>query len=773
MKHLFLSHHKLTLCLSVILLLISTWLPAQIITTVAGSDLKGDGGAATAACLNGPSGVTVDKNGAVYIADQENNRIRKVSTNGIISTVAGSYLSRNSLFNGDGGPATSAFLGNPNSVIVDDSGNLYISEQSAGIIRKISTSGIITTVAGNGRSDPFEAGDGGPATAASLIGPTGIALDAAGNLYIADFYNNRIRKVSTSGIITTVAGDGNRNFNGDGGVATRASLYNPTGVAVDAAGNIYIADQGNCRIRKIDANGIITTIAGNNSRGFSGDGGVATAASLNNPTSVIVDEYGNIYITDSVNQRVRRVSTDGIITTVVGNGLRRSTGDGGLATEASLNNPVSTAFDNNGNLYIALQDGHQIRKVSSDGIITTVAGNGYISFSGDGGLATSASLYNPFGVTTDSSDNLYITDLFNRRIRKVSPDGIITTVAGNGNAGFSGDGGLATATTLNGVYNMIVDAAGNLYMADSFNHRVRKVSSSGIITTIAGNGSAGFSGDNGPAILASLNKPADVAMDRSGNLYIAELDNHRIRKIDSNGIITTVAGNGNTSFSGDGGLATAAGLNSPAKIIVDRNNNLYMADQYDHRIRKVSPDGIITTIAGNGNAGFSGDGDLATAASLNSPTGMALDNGNNLYVADLLNHRIRKVSSGGIITTVVGSDSVGTRGDGGLATAASLVYPSGVALDRRGNFYIADEGGNGSYRIRKVTSLVTVSIMSVKDGNWSNASTWNCNCVPTLDDVVTISNGHKITVNQAVYIQALKQLGTLLFDASGSITFRK
>ncbi|MVM31720.1 hypothetical protein GO755_16855 [Spirosoma sp. HMF4905] len=908
MKRFLRAHHKLTLCLSAILLFISTWLPAQIITTVAGSNLKGDGGPATTACLNNPSGVAVDKNGAVYIADQGNNRIRKVPINGIITTVAGNGYSGGRI-SGDGGPATATFLTGATSVVVDDSGNLYISEQYTSHIRKVSTNGIIKTIAGNGRaSNPFEVGDGLAATDASLAYPAGIALDAAGNLYIADQYNNRIRKIDSHGIITTVAGDGNRSsvVLGDGGDATHASLDTPTGVAVDKAGTIYIVDTGHYRVRKVDSKGIITTIEAN----------------LRNPTSVAVDDTGNLYIADSWSGLVRKISTTGVISTVAGNGSNNYGEDGTLATETSLANPVGVTLDANGNLYITLQYGNRIRKVSTDGIITTVAGNGYSSFSGDGGLATAASLYNPFSVATDSNDNLYITDLFNHRIRKVSSNGIITTVAGNGSSGFSGDGGLATAATLAGAYNVIVDGTGTIYIADLFNHRIRKVSASGIITTIAGNGSSGFSGDDGPATEASLNKPASVALDRLGNLYIADLDNHRIRKIATDGIITTVVGNGVAGFSGDGGAATAASLNSPANVLVDSNNNLYIADQYDHRIRKVSASGIITTVAGNGSSGFSGDGGLATAANLNNPTGLALDRLGNLYIADLYNHRIRKVSSDGIITTVVGSDSIDSGGDGGLATAASLIEPSGVALDRYGNLYIADEGGI-DYRIRKVSVPNTVSInpanlaaacsnsafsltavalgfipssyawssqptglsasgstpsfsapsvnspttytltvtaidgsisattsttltinptpgvaitgtpsltigngqsttltasgattyswstsattpfivvnatgiysitgttngcsaqtsvtlsgsiVSVQDGNWSNPSTWNCGCEPTLYDIVTISNGHKVTVSQAVQTQVLKQFGILLFDVGGRISFWK
>jgi sugar lactone lactonase YvrE len=677
---------------------------SQTINTVAGGG-AGDGGPATSANLNDPASLALDASGNLYIADLGNVRIRKVDAAlGIITTVAGNGVFG---FAGDGGAATSASLNSPAGVALDASGNLYIAEYANHRIRKVdAATGIITTVAGNG-INTF-AGDGGAATSASLSHPNGVALDASGNLYIADYGNSRIRKVAAAtGIITTVTGNGVFGFAGDGGAATSASLSSPIGVALDGSGNLYIVDYLNHRIRKVTAaTGIITTVAGNGSPAFAGDGGAATSASLNYPSGVALDASGNLYIADYFNRRIRKVTAaTGIITTVAGNGSFGFAGDDGAATSASLERPTGVALDASGNLYIADTFNYRIRKVdAASGIITTVAGNGNATFAGDGGAATSASLYGPTGVALDASGNLYIADRSNQRIRKVdAASGIITTVAGNGFSGFAGDDGAATSASLNEPFGVALDASGNLYIADNYNHRIRMAdAASGIITTVVGNGFSGFAGDDGAATSASLYFPTGVALDASGNLYIADPRTQRIRKVDAaSGIITTVAGNGVLGFAGDGGPATSANLASPSGVALDASGNLYIADIGNERIRKVdAASGIITTAAGSGVLGFAGDDGAATSASLASPWGVALDASGNLYIADYFNHRIRKVdATTGIITTVAGNGTATFAGDGGAATSANLNYPVGVAVDASGNLYIADFRNQ---RIRKV-----------------------------------------------------------------------
>jgi len=352
------------------------------------------------------------------------------------------------------------------------------------------------------------------------------------------------RAQAQGGIVTTVAGNGPScdmvracgAYSGDGGPATAASLNLPDGVAVDASGNLFIADSWNNRIRKVSPGGIITTVAGTGPvctfaacGGFSGDGGLATAASLNTPTSVAVDASGNLFIADYGNNRIRKVSPNGIVTTVAGDGIQRFSGDGGPAASASLYDPVRIAVDASGNLFIADTGNERIRKVSPGGTITTVAGNGTQGFSGDFGPATSASLYAPEGIAVDGSGDLFIADYGNSRIRKVSPGGVISTVAGNGTQALSGDGGPAASASLQNASSLAVDASGNLFILDDVD--VREVWASGTITTIAGDGDAGFSGDGGAAITASFNNPFGIAMDASGNLFIADTSNNRIREI--------------------------------------------------------------------------------------------------------------------------------------------------------------------------------------------------------------------------------------------------
>jgi hypothetical protein len=315
---------------------------------------------------------------------------------------------------------------------------------------------------------------------------------------------------------------------------------------------------------------------------------------------------------------------------------------------------------------------------TSGGTINTVAGVGMGGYSGDGGAAWMAQLNSPFGVAVDSGGNLYIADTLNHRVRKVDASGNISTVAGNGTDGYSGDGGAAASAQLNKPFGVAVDSGGNLYIADTFNHRVRKVDASGNISTVAGNGTAGYSGDGGAAASAPLNKPYGVAVDSGGNLYIADTFNHRIRKVDASGNISTVAGTGTAGNPGEGEFATSANIKYPYGVAVDSGGNLfYVADDGSSRVRKVDASGKISTVAGNGTAGYSGDGGAAASAKLYLPYGVAVDSGGNLYIADTLNHRVRKVDASGNINTVAGNGTGGYSGDGGAAASAQLNLPYG------------------------------------------------------------------------------------------------
>lgn len=450
-------------------------------------------------------------------------------------------------------PGVAATLASPQGVVSDSAGNLYIAATQLDSVFKLDLTGTLTRVAGTGV--PGYSGDGGAATSAALNQPAGIALDNSGNLYIADTNNFRIRKVSSAGIITTVAGTGNCCFSGDGATAVSANLYYPSGLAVSPAGALYISDTWNHRVRMVNTSGIISTIAGNGTQGYSGDGGTATSAMLNVPTGVAVDASGNVYICDRYNQRVRKISA-GLITTIAGIGTAGFSGDGALATSAMLNYPMGLTVDASANLYIADTSNNRIRKLATNGVISTVAGNGNYGYSGDGAVATSASLEGPQGVATDVSGDLYIADTSNGRVRKVSVSGIITTSAGGGNGGDGGAGVLAQFSLPQSVTS---DNAGNIYIADTSGNRVREILAGGTVTPVAGNGIPGNSGDGLAATSAELNSPWSVAVDASSNLYISDTNNCRIRKVSTSGTITAFAGNG-CYFGGDGGQASGAGL---------------------------------------------------------------------------------------------------------------------------------------------------------------------------------------------------------------------
>ena len=343
--------------------------------------------------------------------------------------------------------------------------------------------------------------------------------------------------------------------------------------------------------------------------------------------------------------------------------------------------------------------------LAAPGDITTVAGNGTAGFSGDNQLATAAQLNNPLNVAVDGSGNLFIVDFSNNRIRKVDGNGTITTVAGTGTAGFNGDNQSATAAQLNQPRGVAVDGSGNLFIADSYNNRIRKVDGNGTITTVAGIGTQGSNGDNQSATAAQLYQPVGVTVDGSGNLFIADSFNSRIRKVNSAGIITTIAGGGNQPVS-DGVVATTVQLANPAGVAVDNNGNVFIADTNRHSIRKVDSNGIITTVAGNDTQGFNGDNQPATAAQLFFPESVVVDGRGNLFIADSGNNRVRKVDGNGIITTVVGTGVGGFNGDNQLATTAQINYPYGIAIDGSGNLFISDINNN---RIREVSPVAPIA----------------------------------------------------------------
>ncbi|MES2390975.1 MAG: Ig-like domain repeat protein [Acidobacteriota bacterium] len=801
---------------------------AQIINTV----LSSGAGATGTAQLNNPYGVALDGAGNLYVADGSNNVIRKVTPAGTSSIVAGTLgvaCASGKNLCGDNSAATSAQLSLPVNTVVDAQGNLYIADRADNRVRLVNaTTGVITTIAGtgticsNGTATTAPCGDSGLATAAQLSGPSGLALDTAGNLYIADTGDNRVRKVVIgTGVISTIAGSGTAGYDHDNVPGTTAELNAPYAVAADLSGNVYIADRANNRIREVAAGtGIITTVAGTGTDGYDTDNQLATSAALSGPFGVGTDSVGNVYVTDTGNNRIREVAVaTGVITTVAGNGKLCTValdalaiapcGDGGLATSALLHSPYGTVVDPIGNLYIADRANERVRVVNTTlgnvlfpatalgasstavtisllintagttinsitvagsqggsqeyvvsapslpsnasagtiysftvtftpaypgvravplqvnssagtfvlglagtgvgpevaltpGTISALAGTGTAGYSGDGGAAVGAQLHAPSKETIDSAGNLYVADTANNVIREISASGVITTFAGTGVQGYSGDTGLASAAKLNQPGGVAIDAAGNLYIADTANNVIREVSAAGVITTVAGTGAAGYSGDGRSGISAKLNAPSGIAVDALGNLYIADTGNNVIRELTVLGTITTIAGTGNPGYSGDNGLPTVAQLRAPTAVVVDGTGNVVFADTGNSVVREVTPLGVVKTIAGTGIPGSSGDNGLAISAQLSAPSAVAVDSGGDVYIADAVGARIRRITAAtGVISTVAGDGATGSAGDNGPANAAEFSGPTGIALDGLGKLFVADTN-NQSIRVINV-----------------------------------------------------------------------
>jgi sugar lactone lactonase YvrE len=766
----------------------------SFIYTVAGTGAwgySGDGALATSARLNNPNGVAVDPLGNLYIADWGNNVVRKVTAaTGIITTIAGTGIPAHS---GDGGMATSAELWQPQSVTVDPAGNLYIAESGDSVVRKVDTNGVISTFAGGGNGSSGSptgatfSGFGGlacdslgnvfiadefqlwkvPVSAAtitllagfstnagfSLIG--GIAVDNGGNIFVSD--SSVVRKVDPANNITIVAGSLTSFTYGDGLPATSVRLQSPHGVAVDHSGNLYIADTFDQEVRRVDAqSGIITRYAGSMTGALGGDGDPAISLGLSYPQGLTIDSSGNLYVVDSGNLRIRKITVPAAPPTIQAAPPSFSLAAGSYSGPQTLNITDSTpgsaiymsfgiyAPSTNGEGYlgpldvtgsatvsaVAVAPGYLPSNIATStytlptpaaSVITAVAGSNTYGFSGSGGLATNAQFATPSAITFDAGANMYIADWTNHAVWKVtSATGIITLVAGTGTAGYTGDNGLATAAELHNPTGVAVDKAGNLFIADSANNRVRKVAAgTGIISTIAGPGTSGTLGDGGLATSAFLSLPTNLLFDPAGNLYIADYSNERVRKITTaTGIISTVAGGGiPVSGVGDGGPATSA-LVLPIAMALDKAGDLFIADRNFGFIRRVdAATGIITTVAGGGTLFSAADGIPATSIPIN-PQGVAVDGNGNIYFPDDIPFKVRRVDAAtGILTTAAGNGYYGYSGNGSAATMATFFSLGGIAFDPSGNLYIADQY---NYVVRKVTiPAVKGPVFSLAGGTYN------------------------------------------------------
>ena len=781
--------------------------PAGVVTTFAGtgSTTFADGAGASAT-FNQPHGITIDSAGNLYVADYNNNRIRKIDTSGNVSTLAGNGTATS--VDGNGGGAT---FNRPRDIAIDSAGNLYVTEQSANRIRKIDTNANVTTFAGT--TGGYVDADG---TNARFNGPRGITIDSAGVLYVADGGNQVIRKIDTSANVTTFVGNKTTIVTFKNGVGTNANFTTFEGLTLDSAGNLYIADKDNQCIRKVTPEGVVTTFSGfgltpgyndggwfnrpsglatdwdgivyvtdeNNNRirnitpegvvnTLSGSGGAGAtnstllSSTFNKPYSVALDSVKNFYITDTASHRIRKITyATGIVTSFAGNGSVGSTN--GASGSTSFNILRGITVDLLGNLYVSEEEGHRIRKLTSAGVSTTLAGTG--SAGSADGSGTTASFNKPFGVVADLFGNVYVSDTYNHRIRRITSNGIVTTLAGSTQ-------GFADGTGTNALFNfpetITIDPLGILYVTEEGGHRVRKITPDGIVTTLAGTGSSGFA--NGAGLSATFNIPAGITVNRFRNAYVSETGNHAVRKIadvytlpDNNGVVTTFAGNTSTSFVNANGIG--ATFNNPTGVAVDSAGNVYIADYTNHRIRKITPDGVVSTLAGSGTATFA-DG-TGAAASFNNPRGIAVDSVGSVYVGDYSNNRIRKITSAGVVTTLAGSATAGSLDATG--TNAQFRNPWGVALDSAGTVYVADYT---NHRIRKVTfdgvvtTLAGNGTASSVDGSGTNATFNNPRGieVDSAGNVYTTEGNRIRKITRAGVTTTLAGSGTAAFaDGSGA-----
>jgi uncharacterized protein (TIGR03437 family) len=659
---------------------------------------------ALSALLNTPSAVVADTNGNVFVALKGTHQVVRIDSAKVVWLVAGNGAVGSI---GDGGPAKSATLSLPSALAVDAAGNLYIADSALNRVRVVGSDGVIRNFAGTGQAG--STGDGGPATAATLSNPSAIAFDSSGNLYIADTGNNIIRMVMPGGTISTFAGNRGKGSGGNGGLATHASLNGPAGVIADRSGDVYIADTGNLWIRKVTG-GTITLYAGYDPSTASPFGGGDPTNPLNanliSPTSLALDSSGSLYFVEYGAARVEVITPDDSkIANYAGTGTGGSEGDLGLAVSANLN-VLGICMDPNNNLIVADGVSYKVREVfASTGIVNTIAGSGNASYTPRGVAVRQGVLY-----FVDNGSN-------NNRIWAYDPaSGQISSFAGTGQAGFSGDNGAATSALLRAPLGIAFDGAGNLYIADTGNNRVREVYvSNGTIATIAGNGTASTTGDGGLAVNAAVNQPAAVAVDASGNIFIAERSGQVVREIATSGVINTVAGTaGVAGFpSSETGVALQQYLNIPQGLMVDAGGGLLIADSGNNRIRRWTRDGNITTVAGSGSGGNTGDGGPATSATLRSPAGVTVDSTGNLYIADTNNNAIRRVDTNGLISTVAGNGTAGYNGDGSPATAYEFSGPTALVPGSGCNLFIAD---TANLRIRQLWPAVNYTIASNPPG---------------------------------------------------------
>ena len=746
--------------------------PAGVVSLFAGTvGTTGSGnGTGTSATFNNPTGVAVDPSGNVYVADSYNNMIRKITPAGVVTTFAGNI--------GGGvndGVGVLASFNTPYGVATDASGNVYVSDSGNNLIRMITPAGVVTLLAGDrdGYDNVYPGNSDGVGTAASFTAPNGLIADGAGNLYVADQGNNLIRKIviSTATVSTLAGGDSP----GTDGPGTMAGFNAPYAVAVDAQGNVYVADAYDFLIRVVTPAGVVSTLAGTAFVNGAQDG-IGTAASFYEPTGVAINAQGELYVADTQNNSVRKVETLGyIISPALPAGLAMA-GTGTISGTPTAPSPSTdytvTAYNTSGasapavvnitvldatlsklttstgtlnpafsaastvyvinvpytttNIAVTPTDaqststikvnGATVLSGSASGTLNLATGSNTISIvvNAQDGSTTTYQVYvvraQPATPVPDITYNSPQTYFVGTAITSLSPTNTggavpantyqqVTTFAGSGNAGAANLTG--TSATFNAPTGVATDLQGNVYVADQMNNLIRKITPAGVVSTLAGGGAV--QGADGTGTAASFNNPDGVATDAQGNVYVADFGDSKIRVITPAGVVTTLAGSPeNAGGYADGPAATAL-FNQPTGVAVDLYNNVYVVDYGNNMIRKISPEGVVSTLAGNGSAGAA-NGTGAANTSFNAPWGIGTDGQGNIYVADGGNNMIRKITPAGVVTTLAGSGIAGYQG--GAPTVAQFNNPEGVTVTPQGNIYVAD-AGNG--QVRKVTAAGVVS----------------------------------------------------------------
>jgi hypothetical protein len=654
------------------------------ITTLVGPNESGAGwedGLTNIARFGTPGAVAQDASGNIYVADPQNNTIRKITPAGIVSTVAGSTGFSGST---DGTGAAARFNG-PHGIAIDSNGNLFVADTGNSTIRKITPSGTVMTFAGLAGVSGATNGTG---STARFSAPYGVMVDGSNTVYVADTFNNTIRVITPAGVVSTLAGKAGVTGSLDK-TGTAATFNRPVSLAIDSSRNIYVADTANDLIRKIAPNGAVTTLAG--SAGVPGSAnGTNDTARFQTPYGVTVDSADNIYVADTFNSTIRKITPSGVVTTPAGLAGAAGSVDG-IGDQARLNSPTGLTAGHGTDLVIADFSNSSIRKVIGGTNVVTIAGaaGGTGTQNGNG---SAARFNSPAGTAVDAAGNVYVADEQNNAIRKITPSGDVSTFAGDvGVSGSHDDTGVNA--TFNRPLGVAFDPTGNLFVADSQNHTIRKITPDGTVTTIAG--LAGVSGtNNGVGTNALFHTPFSLTVDAQTNIYVADTLNHAIRKITPDGMVTTFAGTAGV-LGTNNGVGVEAKFAFPEGIAVDPDGNVFVADDDDFTVRKITPAGVVTTFAGV--PGSIGSADGTDAARFNFPFGLAIDANRNLYLNDTANHIIRKITAAGAVTTLAGVAGVFGNVDG-TGSDARFGRPAGIAVDANGFLYISDED---NHNIRK------------------------------------------------------------------------